>query len=163
MKRVRQFWSFGIRSVLLLLFFSFYLIMIAVNADRIEENFDPLRAFKSPPVKVRDDLYVGSYPTATELKRLHQEFGVEKVICLLDPRFPVSRELVANEKRNCDKEGILFVSLVARDFKRINDMLPIISEIMDEDDKVTYINAYFLNRQVEHLSVVLASGEEQNP
>ncbi len=163
MNRVRVFWFYSIRTVLFFLFFSFYMIMLVANADRIEEYFDPLRAFKSPPVKVRDDLYVGSYPTAKELKKLHHELGVEKVICLLDPRFPVSRELVANEKRNCRKEGIIFVSLVARDFKRFRDMLPIISEIMDEDDKVTYINAYFFNRQVEHLSVVLASGEERNP
>ena len=163
MNRIRVFWFYTIRTVLFFLFFSFYLIMFAVNADRIEEYFDPLRSFKSPPLKVRDDLYVGSYPTDKELKRLHQEFGVEKVICLLDPRFPVSRELAANEKRNCHREGILFVSLVSRDFKRFSDMLPIISEIMDEDDKVTYINAYFFNRELEHLSAVLASDEEQTP
>ena len=153
---------YGIRLLLLSLFLSFYLIILAANADRIEEYFDPFERFKPAVTQLDEGLYNGGYPNEKVLRTLKTEKGVQRVICLLDPHFPVSRELVANEQRNCEALGIEFVLVAAHDFSRYRDMLPVIREILSEQKKVTYIHDYFMSRRLKNLSAALSYGGRQN-
>ena len=162
MKWFAQLRFYLLRFVVFMLFFSFYLIMVVVNVDRIEDMFDPLAAWKGSVQEVNSGLYIGAYPNAQELGGLQKRYGIKRVISLLDPRFPVSRELVAYEKRNCQKYGIEFVSLAQRDFKRYSNMVPIITEILDQKELPTYIHHYFINRRIKQLSGALSGGERQN-
>jgi len=153
---------YTVRLILLSLFLSFYLIMIADNADRIEEYFDPLKPFKPTITRIEKGLYVGGYPNGSDLKQLKEKRGIRRVICLLDPNFLVIRELVANERKNCKELNIEFVLVASHDFKRYRDMLPVIREILTEEKKTTYIHAYFMNHRLERLSTALSYGERQN-
>ena len=162
MKWFEQLRFYLLRFVVFMLFFSFYLIMVLVNVDRIEDMFDPLSAWKGEVQEVNSGLYIGAYPNAQELRRLQKRYGIKRVISLLDPRFPVSRKLVAYEKDNCKKYGIEFVSLAQRDFARYSNMVPIITEILDHKKVPTYIHHYFINRFVERLSGALLDDEKQN-
>jgi len=153
---------YGIRLILLSLFFSFYLIMIAINIDRIEEYLDPLASFKPDIVKIEEGVYVGGYPNEKVLRVLKSEKGVDRVVSLLDPHFPVTRELVAHEKQNCELLGIEFISLPAQDFPRYRDMLPVIDEILKKGKKVTYIHSYFMSDRLEKLTAALSHGARQN-
>lgn len=154
---------YAIRFILLSLFFSFYLIMISANADRIEEYLNPLKYFKPAVEKLNNGLYVGGYPNNKALLKLHKERGITRVISLLDPHFPLTRELVAYEKANCQAIGIEFVVVAAHDFTRYRDMLPVIEEILEEAPKVTYIHAYFMSKQLKTITAALSHDERQIP
>jgi len=153
---------YGVRLMLLALFLSFYLIMMAINVDRIEESFDPFEQFKPTVRKLDEGLYLGGYPNEKTLLSLKKVQGVQRVICLLDPHFPVTRELVLNEQRNCQKLGIELVLVAAHDFSRSRDMLPVIGDILLEEKKVTYVHDYFMSKRLENLSVALSYGGKQN-
>lgn len=161
MKWLEQLRFYLLRFVIFMLFFSFYLIMIAVNIDRIEDIFDPLSPWKGAVEKVESGLYIGAYPNAQELQRLQKDYGVQRVISLLDPNFPVSRELLTYEKRNCKKYGIIFVSLSQHDLSDHRNMATVITEILAHKKVPTYIHYYFINRDIKQLSAALLYGERQ--
>ncbi len=157
MIRIKQIRYYAIRMLLFSLYMLFYFIMVSVNWSRVEEYIDPFSPFKTAPFQVNSMLYSGSYLNNEGLTVLLKEKGVKRVICLLDPRFPLIRELVAYERENCKRLGITFISLPQRDFTRYSNMLPVVMEILDEEKEVTYIHTYFMNRWLLQLTAGLES------
>jgi len=137
-------------------FFSYYLVAVALNFPWINEHFDLLEKFNlKHSIQLNKNLYIGTYPDSEDLQKYQQELGVEQVITLLDPNFPLSKELIKTEKEQCKKLGIDLIIIPIPFFsKKLVDYM-IIRNLLDEVGRVTYIHAYYFDDRMKLLKKVL--------
>ena len=125
-------------------FFSYYFVAIALNFPWINEHFAPLRQFNlSYLEKLNDTLYLGTYPDSKSLKKYQHDFGLQRVITLLDPDFPLSRELIKEEKAECKRLGIELIIIPIPFFSKNPMDYVIVQDLLDEVSKVTLIHTYY--------------------
>ncbi len=131
------------------LFSSYYIVAIALNFPWINEHLKPLDYFSlSKFKKISNNLYLSTYPNFYELKK-YKSMGIKEVITLLDPNFPISRELVKEERENCKKLKLKFIVLPISFFsKNMNDYMQI-KNILKEDKQTTLINTYFFDSRIK--------------
>ncbi len=144
------------KFLLITLLFSYYFVAIALNFPWINAHLDPLTLLgKQKIVTVKQHVYLGTYPDAKRLKILKSKYGIEQVVVLLDPNFPLSRGLVRAEKKICRQAHIDFVIVPISYFSSNVMDYVIIKSIVEESDKPTYINAYTFDKRMRILKNVL--------
>lgn len=136
-----QYWA--VRTGLIGIFLSYYIMMVAVNADRIEERFDPLRMFKGDVRALGGGIYVGPYAGAEELARLKARYGIRRVVSLLNPHRPLVRELVRHEKEVCAREGIEYVNIPEAGMPSEAAWAAVVSQVLASGNGPAYVHAYF--------------------
>jgi len=138
-----------------LLFCSYYIIAIAVNFPWINGHIQPLTLFNAKKFTiVNKQIALSTYPTFNDLKN-YKQMGYKEIVTILDPLFPMSRELVKAEKKNCQKLGLKFMVLPI-DFhtKSAMDYVLVRNMILNENKK-TVINAYFFDKRIRILRNVM--------
>jgi len=145
-----------LKSLLISTFFSYYFVAIALNFPWINTHFSPLIQFNLVHYeKVNEQLYLGTYPDEKSLRRYQHDFGLQRVITLLDPDFPLSRELVQVERAECEKLGIELI-IIPIPFLSQNPMdYVIVRDLLDEVNKVTLIHTYYFDGRMKLMKKLL--------
>jgi len=149
MKRLFKF-------LLITTFFSYYFVAIALNFPWINEHLNPL-AFTGERtlVQVSSETYLGNYPTVTNLEDYKKTKGIRRVITLMDPEFPISRELIKAEKKYCKTLGIEHIVIPIALFSKNPMDYMIIRDFLDEEKKKTLIHTYFYDDRLVMLEKIL--------
>lgn len=106
-------------------------------------------------IQQNDLLYLGTYPTEKNLKEYQIKYGLQRVITLLDPTFPVSRELVEEEKKQCALLGIELIVVPISFFSQQSTDYIIIPAILKDTKKITLIHTYYFDARMEFLRYFL--------
>lgn len=141
-----KFW--WLRIILFVLFLSYYIVAIASNFSSIYNNIDFIRYFNSNAQKINAITYTGSAPTIKDIIKLKKVYHIKRIISLLDPRFPISKELSKSEKQICKKNGIEFIQIPYAGSRKDSYKSMIIADIMQKYPKQTYIHGYSDDRGI---------------
>ncbi len=120
--------------------------MVAVNADRIEDIADPLADWKMKPSLIVSGVYAGGFANIRRLEALEKEYGVRRIVSLLNPKIPVWRELSAYERQWCESRGIELVFLPSGELRESSGTTAVIASLLADDPKPTYIHGYLDDR-----------------
>ena len=130
-----------------MIFLSYYIIAIAVNIDRIEKFIDPIDTLRLKKVESVYHLYFGTFAHKEDLEQLK----ITKVISILNPSIPFSKELINYQRDICKELHIDFMNISVTAF---NHSTTTILSIINDDankDQVIYINGYFFSQKLERL------------
>jgi hypothetical protein len=143
---MKKFFKFFLYAI----FFSYYFVAIALNFPRINAYLNPLEILHlSHVVKKDDTLFLGTYPNATILETYKNKYHVERIITMLDPDFPISRELIKEEKKLCKEMGIeLIIIPIGFYSKNLMDYI-IVRDILDDIPKITLIHNYYFDARMK--------------
>jgi hypothetical protein len=137
-------------------FFSYYFVAVALNFPWINEHLNLLKHFNAQHlVSLNEEIYIGSYPDSKDLKKYKEKFGLERVVTLLDPNFPLSRELVREEKEQCEKLNLELIVIPISFFSQNPMDYVIIEDLLDEEKKVTLIHTYYMDQRLQILQKML--------
>jgi len=144
------------KFILVSSFFSYYLVAFALNYPAIDSKIKPLKLLdKEYLVELNSGVYLSTYPTYNDLKSLKSKYNIKRVVTLLNPNFPISRELVKAEKDNCKKLGIEFISPpINLDSNIMN--LNIIKDFTLSKDNIL-INSYYYDKKMKIIKRVLST------
>jgi hypothetical protein len=140
---------------LISIFFSYYLVAIALNFPWINEHFKPLEHLYAVSFKkISPQLYLGNYP-GEKIRKYQNDLGLERVITLMDPDFPVSRELLKKEEEMCKRYGLELIVIPVSFFSRNPMDYMIIRDIVNENSGVTLIHTYYFDGRMQTLEKIL--------
>jgi hypothetical protein len=140
---------------LISIFFSYYFVAVALNFPWINEYFQPLEYLHAASFrKVSPQVYLGSYP-GEKIRKYQKDFGLERVVTLLDPDFPVSRELLKKEEEECQKYGLELIVIPVPFFSRNPMDYMIIRDIVSENNGVTLVHTYYFDGRMLTLEKIL--------
>jgi hypothetical protein len=138
-------------------FFSYYIIAIILNYPQIDAKLKPLNLLNLNYFKELNGIYITTYPNFQDLKRYKKKYKIKKVITLLNPNLPLSRELVKNEKLNCKKLGIEFIAIpITLDATNLTNF-NILKEIIGSNSGVL-INNYTYDTRLKIVEKLLQRG-----
>jgi len=146
MKRILMFL---LKSVIIFLFFSYFIVSFLVNSDRILLWTNPFGRLHLEHVTClrSKTICLGSYPSKKLLVRLQPK----TVVSLLNPKLPVSREITKREKAICKKLGIDFISLPIPFFddtpKNYENLLALLNS--PETRHPVYVHAFLFDHRLE--------------
>jgi len=144
-----------LKLLLISTFFSYYIVAIALNFPWINEHLNLLERFHADSlVRLSPQLYLGSYP-GEKVKKYKENLHVERIITLLDPNFPVSRELLKVEKEYCKKSGLELIVIPIPFLSRNPMDYIIVQDLVNENDKVTLIHTYYFDGRMQTLERIL--------
>ncbi len=145
------------RVLLIGSFFSYYIIAIILNYPQIDAKLKPLNILKLNHFKELDGIYISTYPDFQDLKKYKERYKIKKVITLLNPNLPLSRELVKNEKSNCKKLGIEFIAIpITLDATNLTNF-NILKEIIGSNNGIL-INNYTYDKRLKIVERLLQRG-----
>jgi hypothetical protein len=144
------------KFLLITTFFSYYFVAIALNFPLISNHLNLLGLTGDKAlVHVSPETYLGKYPTVANLEDYKRTEGIKRVITLMDPEFPISRELVKSEKKYCKTLGIEYIVIPIALFSKNPMDYMIIRDFLDEEKKKTLIHAYFYDDRLLMLEKIL--------
>ena len=144
------------RILLVTLFFSFYIISIAINFNHINEYIKPLDVLHLKQIhKINDMVYLSTFPLEKDLIAYKKKYHIKRVIALLNHKMLISKELLRAEEKICKKLGLELVYVPVSYFS-VNPMdYTLIKVLIKEDPKVTLVHAYWFDRRMKMLQQLL--------
>jgi hypothetical protein len=115
--------------------------------DYFEPYLYPLSFIRGKAYLASDMIIIGPYPHYEELKKLREDFGVTKVISLLNLNLPQEKALYEREKRDAERLAIETVSfpmeyLPLRSESNRQTLGKLIQSIRTHADARIYIHCY---------------------
>jgi len=150
-----------LRIMLFITFFAYYVVAIALTYPWINENMQPLKIFNLEKfIQVKPGLYLSTYPTEKQLKSFQIDLALERVILLLNPSFPISRELLKKEEAVCKSLGIELIIIPISYFSTNPMDFMLIKILLDENPKITLVHTYFYDDRLNILENILHANEK---
>ena len=151
-----KFIKFITRTILILIFFSFYVIAIMLNYDKINEYIDPIKKIDAYRFeKINDHIYLSTFPTDEDLYLYKRKYKIKRVITLLNYRMFISKELLRHEEKMCKKLDIDLVYVPISYFDTNPMDTSVIKELLNNDKRPTLIHTYFFDKRIQILYQVL--------
>jgi hypothetical protein len=144
------------RILLVTLFFSFYIISIAINFNHINNYLNPLEKLHLKQVYRIDKLtYLSTFPTKNDLIQYKHKYHIQRVITVLNYKMLISKELLREEEKNCKELGLELVYIPVSYFSTNPMDYTLIKVLLKEDPKVTLIHAYWFDHRMQMLKELL--------
>ncbi|WP_456431419.1 hypothetical protein [Nitratifractor sp.] len=151
-----------LRTVLFVFFSFYYILIIVTSSAYFSEKIGLMRLFGGAHFeRVTPTIYVGTYPEGEIWEKIKQN-KIRRIVSILNPIYPFSKELVAKERKLCKEKGIAFIDLPG---VRIDDPA-LFSEflaLVSEEEMPTYIHAYRYGDTIRAISRVLRSRVGHSP
>ncbi len=150
---MKAFLATLLRTLLFVVYISYFIITLFVNFGYLEQSLKPLSALHLSRVVCFNNnrVCLGSYPEDPIIKKIRPK----TVVTLLNPKIPFSRELVKAEMKRLTPQGIKVISIPIPLFKSDSNNYDNIMALIHNPDIKTpiYIHAYLFDRrlkQIEH-------------
>lgn len=151
----------GLKIFLFMAFFSYYIVALALAYPWINTHIQPLKIFNLEKItQLKPNIYLSTYPTKKHLKNYQINLSLERVILLLNPSFPISRELVKKEEEVCKELGLELIIIPISYFSTNPMDFMLIKILLDEDPKVTLVHTYFYDNRLKLLENILKADEK---
>ncbi len=142
MKKIFDLFKKIFRILIISLFYSYYVVAIILNYNKIESILNPLKLFGLSKIERVENIYLSTYPSFNDLKRYKKQFNIKKVIAIFNPSLPFIKELVKLEQKNCKKLGIKFNVISFENIKNLNKLL---------SKENILINRYFFDSKLKKI------------
>jgi len=130
--------------------------MILSGAGWIDRAIRPLELFGVDKfIDIGNSIYLGTYPSKQRLKEYQRDLGLERVIVVLYPDMPLSRELTQMEKPILKELGIEYISIPIPYLSDAPERYEMIKDILNSNPKVTLIHAYMYDKRLERVEYIL--------
>jgi len=152
------------RYFLVSIFFAYYVIAIALHYPWFSENLDILHVFNFEKiVKINENMYISTYPNQNQLEIYKKKYSIYRVVVVLNPKIPFSRELVKEEQKACSVLNLQFISIPVSassdksiDFILIKNILDkFIEESKTNNEGNILINAYTYDERIQTIERIL--------
>jgi len=145
-----------LRVMLMSSFFVYYVIIVLSNFSWINDKIDPMKLFHLAKfIEAKRGVYLTTYPRYEDIVDYKNRYQIERVVSLLYPKFPISKELLREERIACKELGIEFISIPISYFSDdIMDYIQI-KALVEDDNKTTMIHAYFYDERLDILDGIL--------
>ncbi|SFV62553.1 hypothetical protein MNB_SV-3-1582 [hydrothermal vent metagenome] len=158
---MKQFGGKILRNFLVLLFSSYYFLMVALNYSYIENRFSPLKIFNlSKITALEKETYIGTYPNQEDIQMLKNKKHIKRIISFLNPNIPIARELDHAERDYCKKAHIELINIPNFSPYNIGEFSALLELL--SDNTPTYIHAYFYGNALKIIHQRLQNRELQN-
>jgi len=144
------------RILLVTLFFSFYIISIAINFNHINNYIKPLETFHLKHLyKLDNSTYLSTFPRKSDLIKYKNKYHIQRIVTLLNYKMLISKELLREEEKNCKELGIELVYIPVSYFSTNPMDYTIIKVLLKEDPKTTLIHTYWFDHRMKMLQQLL--------
>jgi len=145
-----------VKFLIISMFFAYYFIVIALNFVWINEKINPLELLHAEKLhKLSPTLYLSTFPH--DITALKSKLHIEHIVTIANPRYPISRELIKEEKKNCQALNIQFSVLPISYLKNRPIEYLHIKNMLKKSQKITLIHAYFFDKRLEKLATELGN------
>lgn len=149
------------RIILFITFFAYYIVALALTYPWINAHVEPLKILDLEKIKqVTPLVYLSSYPTQKHLESYQIDISLQRVILLLNPNFPISRELVKQQEEICKTLGLELIIIPISFFSTDPMEFMLIKILLDENPKVTLVHSYFYDGRLNILENILHTDED---
>jgi len=145
-------------------FFSYYFVAVALNYPWINDKIDPISKLgQERLVKINDQLYLGTYPTEKKLRYYKNKLHIRRIVTLLDPSFPLSRELVKGEKAICKQLNLEYIIIPITYFSSSPMDYVLVKDLISGKPEHTYIHNYIFDKRLQILEHILKTYFSHKP
>jgi len=140
------------------LFFSFYIVAIAVNYNHINNFINPLEKLHlKKEYKIDNSTYLSTFPSREDLIRYKKKYHIQRVVALLNYKRIISKSLLKDEEKVCKELGIELVYIPVSLFSKNPMDYNLVKVLLKEYPKVTLIHSYWFDNRMEMIKKILSA------